>query len=55
MWEVPGPDGDRGFGGKCFPKDLNALLYLAKSKGYDMPLLREVWRSNLQIRKKKDW
>ena len=22
--EVPGHDGSRGFGGKCFPKDLNA-------------------------------
>jgi len=23
--QVPGPDGSRGFGGKCFPKDLKAL------------------------------
>ena len=22
---VPGPDGNRGYGGKCFPKDVNAL------------------------------
>lgn len=54
-WSVPGPDGDRGFGGTCFPKDLNALIYLAKEKGYDAHLLKEVWRSNLQVRKKKDW
>ncbi len=23
---VPGPDGDYGFGGKCFPKDINAFM-----------------------------
>lgn len=25
-WQVPGPDGRRGFGGACFPKDLAALI-----------------------------
>ena len=25
-WGVPGPDGDFGYGGHCFPKDL-ALLF----------------------------
>jgi len=25
-FEVPGPDGRRGFGGKCFPKDTKALV-----------------------------
>jgi len=28
-WQVPGPDGDFGYGGHCFPKDLSALIYLA--------------------------
>ena len=23
--QVPGPDGDRGFGGACFPKDTEAF------------------------------
>lgn len=31
---VPGPDGKLGYGGKCFPKDVNALAELTK----DYPL-----------------
>ncbi|MBX4196746.1 hypothetical protein KW805_04115 [Candidatus Pacearchaeota archaeon] len=53
--DVPGPDGDFGFGGKCFPKDLNALIYLAQTQHYPSNLLREVWRSNLDFREKMDW
>lgn len=33
---VPGPDGKFGYGGKCFPKDVNALAELTK----DLPLGR---------------
>lgn len=29
---VPGPDGNLGYGGKCFPKDVNALTEM--TKGY---------------------
>ena len=53
--EVPGPDGERGFGGKCFPKDLRALIYLAREHNVEPYLLDEVWRSNLSVRTKKDW
>ncbi len=53
--EVPGHDGDFGFGGKCFPKDLNGLMYLARAHHYRPYLLEEVWRLNNQVRKKKDW
>lgn len=52
---VPGHDGDFGFGGKCFPKDLNALIYLAKEKGYTPTLLEEIWKTNERIRTNKDW
>lgn len=31
---VPGPDGKFGYGGKCFPKDVNALAKLTK----DLPI-----------------
>lgn len=53
--DVPGPDGELGFGGKCFPKDLNALIYLAREKMYRPYLLEEIWRLNEKVRKNKDW
>ena len=31
--DVPGHDGDFGFGGKCFPKDLNAMIKKAEDSG----------------------
>jgi len=45
----------RGFGGKCFPKDVVALLGFAKKMKVDMSVLKEVWQKNLKIRKVKDW
>ena len=52
---VPGPDGDLGFGGKCLPKDINALIYLSREKGYRPHLLESVWALNEKVRTKKDW
>ena len=34
------------FGGSCLPKDLKALLYLAKMKDVDMPLISQILPSN---------
>lgn len=45
----------RGFGGKCFPKDLLALRAMAKEKGVDTSFLDTVWKKNLAIRKVRDW
>lgn len=45
----------RGFGGKCFPKDLLALRAMAKEKGVDTSMLDTVWKKNLKIRKVRDW
>jgi len=54
-WTVPGPDGDRGFGGHCFPKDLSAIRYVAEQKGVDTRLLNAVSHKNDKIRKNRDW
>ena len=53
--QVPGPDGILGFGGTCFPKDLNCLIYYATQKGVDPLVLKTAWEKNLQIREDKDW
>ncbi len=53
--DVPGPDKKFGFGGTCFPKDLNALIYLARENQFRPYLLEEVWRKNCSVRKNKDW
>lgn len=45
----------RGFGGKCFPKDLLALRAMAKARGVDTKILDVVWAKNLKIRKVRDW
>ena len=52
---VPGPDGDRGFGGACFPKDTIGILGLAKKLNVDMSALDAIWKKNLKIRKNRDW
>jgi UDPglucose 6-dehydrogenase len=53
--DVPGPDGDLGFGGKCFPKDLRALIHLAREFNCEPHLLTELWRLNERVRTKRDW
>ena len=52
---VPGLDGKLGFGGSCFPKDLQAIINFAKSMDIDMHTLEGVWKTNLEIRPEKDW
>jgi len=54
--KVPGPDGDYGYGGKCFPKDVNAMInYTYDELGFDFDLMKKVWEINLRIRKDIDW
>lgn len=53
--KIPGPDGDFGFGGKCFPKDLNAFMALAKSMGLTSRIPDAAWEDNKEFRTNKDW
>lgn len=52
---VPGIDGDRGFGGTCFPKDLNALNDTLEKSELNSSILSEIWKYNMQIRNVIDW
>ena len=42
---------ERGFGGHCFPKDIQALIYTAKQNGVDLTLLQEALEYNKKVRK----
>jgi UDPglucose 6-dehydrogenase len=48
--QVPGPDGQLGFGGACFPKDTAALLSFAKDSGVDLTVMRSAVELNKKIR-----
>ena len=54
-FNVPGPDGDRGFGGHCFPKDLQAIITLTKSKNTTNNVLNSVLKTNNEVRTNRDW
>lgn len=52
---VPGPDGKLGYGGTCFPKDVNALITLADKLGTPLHTIKGGWKTNLEVRPEKDW
>lgn len=52
---VPGPDGKFGFGGSCFPKDIQAFIEFGNQIGVDMNVLKGAWETNLSVRPEKDW
>ncbi len=52
---VPGPDGDRGFGGHCFPKDLLAMIKFAEDDDVENQFLIDVESANDYYRKDRDW
>jgi len=54
-WAVPGPDGKLGFGGSCFPKDLNAILDVCRELGVPAKTLYGAWETNLKVRPEQDW
>jgi UDPglucose 6-dehydrogenase len=61
-WRVPGPmtasdtgEPAFGFAGSCFPKDLNALMAVARSLGVDPKVMAGAWAKNLEVRPQRDW
>ena len=52
---VPGHDGRYGFGGSCFPKDIQAIITYASEFDIDMDVLKGAWKTNLKVRPEKDW
>jgi UDPglucose 6-dehydrogenase len=49
--QVPGPDGKKGFGGMCFPKDTKAFALYARNQGKPLEILEKVIEINEKIRK----
>jgi UDP-glucose 6-dehydrogenase len=53
-FDVPGPDGQFGFGGKCFPKDSKLLLNFLKSNDIDSSLFQSILNINNNLREHND-
>ena len=52
---VPGPDGDFGYGGHCFPKDVRALIQVAQELDIIPRMLLATNSKNNDVRKNRDW
>jgi len=49
-WDVPGPDGQFGFGGKCFPKDTKTFETALIKNNIHIDLIRAITDINVIIR-----
>lgn len=61
-WKVPGPmpaddtgEPAFGFGGSCFVKDLNALMFVARQLGISPAVMEGSWKKNVEVRPQRDW
>ena len=54
-WAVPGPDGDFGFGGHCFPKDLAAIIKMTDDLKTINDTLKSIQKTNDKVRTNRDW
>jgi UDPglucose 6-dehydrogenase len=53
--KVPGPDGDKGWGGKCYQKDINALVSIAKECNTVNNVMSAAIETNKAVRTNKNW
>ncbi len=55
-FSVPGPDGKLGFGGSCFPKDINGIINIFKKYNINPYVLNSVWERNItEDRPAQEW
>jgi nucleotide sugar dehydrogenase len=52
---VPGHDGKVGYGGTCFPKDVNAIINFSEKYNIELNTIVGGWKTNLNVRGEKDW
>tara|TARA_B100000242_G_scaffold240671_1_gene180714 strand:+ start:5911 stop:6756 length:846 start_codon:yes stop_codon:yes gene_type:complete len=52
--DVPGPDGRKGFGGACFPKDTSAFLNYSLENNSQLSILEAAIKKNNTVRKQYD-
>jgi len=52
---VPGHDNKFGYGGSCFPKDVQAMINFAEGLGINANTVKASWKTNLEVRPEKDW
>lgn len=45
-WQVPGPDGEFGWAGSCFPKDVCAIIHESQQSNCSLTLLEQVYHLN---------
>jgi UDPglucose 6-dehydrogenase len=48
--QVPGPDGQYGYGGACFPKDVRAIINAIQAHGVSAGIIEAVDSANTQFR-----
>jgi UDPglucose 6-dehydrogenase len=51
---VPGLDGERGFGGACFPKDTAAIMHYANAIGTNLSVIESAVKYNRMVRNSVD-
>ena len=54
-YDVPGHDGSRGYGGKCFPKDVKAFIAWAEKNNLTVDVCKAADLVNERVRDVKDW
>lgn len=55
-FQVPGPDGHRGFGGTCFPKDTHSLYCQMNTHGVHPHIYQAILaRNDTHDRKEREW